>query len=268
MRMRYTNVLLAALCCAASAASAQSNPAGDPISGSWKGDIGLDETTRNPVTFQLRFDGTSAISGTVTGPGTAVLKSGSFNPRTGAFRLELDVSDDTRSNPFIFEGIAVKGMITGRVSGNSQTGTFRLAREGAAPVAGPSESGAAGAGFEVLRGWVLKAAQAVPADKYAYQPIRTVRTFGQMIAHIIDGSNYYCGGAASGQAQWSDANEKGAVDKATILPKLEQALAACSSQYSGNGQPAGLVANLAHTSLHYGNIVTYMRMLGLTPPSS
>jgi uncharacterized damage-inducible protein DinB len=28
------------------------------------------------------------------------------------------------------------------------------------------------------------------------------------------------------------------------------------------------MAAIAHTNLHYGNLVTYMRMLGLTPPSS
>jgi uncharacterized damage-inducible protein DinB len=29
-----------------------------------------------------------------------------------------------------------------------------------------------------------------------------------------------------------------------------------------------LVANHGHASLHYGNMVTYLRMLGITPPSS
>ena len=45
-------------------------------------------------------------------------------------------------------------------------------------------------------------------------------------------------------------------------------LAACSAQYNGNGQPGPLIDNVAHTSLHYGNVITYMRLLGLTPPSS
>jgi hypothetical protein len=29
-----------------------------------------------------------------------------------------------------------------------------------------------------------------------------------------------------------------------------------------------LLANVSHTNLHYGNIITYMRMLGLAPPSN
>ena len=267
--MRLANVLLAAIGLTASALSAQNNTASDPISGNWKGDIGLNEVTRHPVTLQLRFDGTSAISGTVTGPGPAVLRSGTFDPTTGAFRLEIGVPDNAQQSPFVFEGIAVKGMATGRVNGNNQTGTFRLTRDGSASVDGPSGSVAEiRVRFDEVRAWVTRAVQAVPADRYSFQPIRTVRTFGQLIGHIIDGSNYYCGRAAGTPTQWSEANEKGPADKATILPKLEQALAACAAQYNGSGQPGALVDNVAHTSLHYGNIITYMRMLGLTPPSS
>lgn len=29
-----------------------------------------------------------------------------------------------------------------------------------------------------------------------------------------------------------------------------------------------LMGNVAHSSLHYGNAITYLRMLGLKPPSS
>jgi uncharacterized damage-inducible protein DinB len=34
------------------------------------------------------------------------------------------------------------------------------------------------------------------------------------------------------------------------------------------GQLAPLIANFGHVNLHYGNITTYMRMLGLVPPST
>ena len=40
----------------------------DPISGTWTGDIGLTDDNRFPVTFELKFDGTSAISGHRQGP--------------------------------------------------------------------------------------------------------------------------------------------------------------------------------------------------------
>ena len=121
-------------------------------------------------------------------------------------------------------------------------------------------------GFNEVNGWVTKAADMVPADKYNYKPVDTVRTFGQLIAHITDSYNYFCAGT---KVEWSDAIEKGATDKDTLLPKLKEAVGKCNTAYSaGNAQFRPLFSNLGHTSLHYGNIITYMRMMGLKPPSS
>jgi hypothetical protein len=83
-------------------------------------------------------------------------------------------------------------------------------------------------GFNEVNDWVMKAADMVPADKYSYRPVDTVRTFGQLIA-----------------------------------------VGRCNAAYSsGNAQLRPLFTNIGHTSLHYGNIITYMRMMGLKPPSS
>ena len=123
-------------------------------------------------------------------------------------------------------------------------------------------------GFTEVSGWVTKAADLVPADKYSYRPVGTVRTFGQQIAHIADAYNYYCATAAGRKVQWSDAIEKGATDKAALVQKLKQSTDACSAAYGAKSQAGQLMANIAHANLHYGNIITYMRMLGLVPPSS
>ncbi|HEY7474015.1 MAG TPA: DinB family protein, partial [Vicinamibacterales bacterium] len=116
--------------------------------------------------------------------------------------------------------------------------------------------------------WVTKSAALVPPDKYTYQPTKTVRTFGQLIAHVADAYDYYCGRAAGKDVQWSDATEKGKLDKVTLAAKLKQSTDACTAVFNGKGDPGQLLANIAHTSLHYGNVITYLRMLGLTPPSS
>jgi uncharacterized damage-inducible protein DinB len=124
-------------------------------------------------------------------------------------------------------------------------------------------------GFTEVSGWVTKAAEMVPDDKYNYRPVDTVRTFGQLVAHIADSYNYYCARGAGNNIEWSDAIEKGNTDKATLVPKLKQALDRCSEVYKGsNGRVGPLLGNVGHTSLHYGNIITYMRMLGMKPPSS
>lgn len=124
-------------------------------------------------------------------------------------------------------------------------------------------------GFNEVNDWVTKAADMVPADKYNYKPVDTVRTFGQLIAHITDSYNYFCAAATGNKVEWSDAVEKGNTDKDTLLPKLKEAVGRCNAAYgAANAQLRPLFTNVGHTSLHYGNIITYMRMMGLKPPSS
>jgi uncharacterized damage-inducible protein DinB len=136
-----------------------------------------------------------------------------------------------------------------------------------APAAGKG-SELLGKGFEEVSVWVMKSAELIPADKYSYRPVATVRTVGQQIAHIADAYNYYCKSAVAGRAvEWSDAVEKGPADKVTAIAKLKEATRLCENAYATSQAPP-LMAAIAHTNLHYGNLVTYMRMLGLTPPSS
>ena len=132
----------------------------------------------------------------------------------------------------------------------------------------PSAIEMMGQGFAEVSGWVLKAAEAVPADKYSYRPVATVRTFGQQVAHIADAYVWYCTNAAGKKVEWSDAIEKGPNDKATLLAKLKTATNRCTAIYEGAPLTPHMGGVVGHTNLHYGNIVTYMRMLGLTPPSS
>jgi hypothetical protein len=95
-----------------------------------------------------------------------------------------------------------------------------------------------------------------------------VRTFAQLIGHIADSHRWYCANAAGRNTEWSDATEKGSSDKAALAQKLKESIDACNAVYAGTGRTKDLMANIAHTSLHYGNIITYMRMMGLVPPSS
>ena len=124
-------------------------------------------------------------------------------------------------------------------------------------------------GFIEVNDWVLKSAEMVPADKYNYKPTDTVRTFGQLIAHITDSYNYFCANAVGNKVKYTTPIENAATDKDTLMPKLKEAIGRCTTAYDAkDSQFSPLFANVGHTSLHYGNIITYMRMMGLKPPSS
>ncbi|HJU75393.1 MAG TPA: DinB family protein [Gemmatimonadaceae bacterium] len=243
----------------------------DPITGTWTGHIGPGATPQFAVTMDLKFDGKSVVTGTLTGlPSPGDVKRGTFDLATGALRLEMGESGQAAAR-LILEGTVVLGSVTGRVTADNQTGTFRIAK-GAAAAAEPQQPNdapaAVRAGWQEVNGWITKAADAVPADKYSYRPVQTVRTFGQLIGHLADSYNWYCANASGRKVEWADPVEKGSTDKATLATKLKQATTACNTVYAGQGAMSQLMGNVAHSNLHYGNIITYMRMMGLVPPSS
>ena len=250
-------------------ASAQSVTASDPIAGTWSGRIGQGVNPNYPVTLELKRDG-AAVTGTLVGADQrGEMRRGSYDAATGALTLEFIAASGAA--PLTLDGTAVEGTAVGRVLVGGSTGTFILSRANASAAADAANAtvpraGLRGAYAEVI-GNVAKAAAMVPDDKYAFQPASTVRTFGQVIGHIVDASQYYCSRAGRRNIEWSDANALGRADKTTLLPRLQEATALCESAHA-QGDAGPLIINLAHTNLHYGNLVTYLRLLGLVPPSS
>jgi len=243
----------------------QSAASGDRISGRWTG---------NGATYlELAYDGASAISGRVyfrhgARADTAAVKRGTFDSRTGTFRLEGDAPGrDGQLAPYMIEGSVDGDTVAGMLKSGGDALEFKFAR---GVDAGSSQAAPAALtrSFTQASGWITKAADLVPADKYAYRPVATVRTFGQLIAHISDEYNFYCAKAAGRNQQWTDANEKGAADKGTIVQKLKESLDGCRAAYAKGTDVGALVDNLADAYLHYGNAATYLRMMGLVPPSS
>jgi hypothetical protein len=122
-----TRRLLVMACCvllAAGSMAAQSKGAkADPVSGTWSGELAPPGGV--PVTLTLKFDGKSAVSGTIAGfsnPGD--VKTGTFDPATGALKLQLGKKDDS-AVLITLDGTVAKDQVTGRVTGEV-TGDFKL----------------------------------------------------------------------------------------------------------------------------------------------
>ncbi|HZS09055.1 MAG TPA: DinB family protein [Blastocatellia bacterium] len=265
--MKLKSMLIACFVLLTAVPLAAQSPGADPVSGAWKLDGGGGG-------LELKFDGKGAVSGLVN-PGSqspGEIRTGTFDPKTGALKLEGDIKGpDGAMHHFVIEGQIAQSTITGSASFDNQKREVRLTKvvgTSAAPQPGAGDSAALRESFGKVSGWVMRAAELVPADKYNYRPASSVRTFGQLIGHIADSYNYNCAIAAGRNVQWSDAIEKGSTDKATLVQKLKQAGDACNAAYSRTGQAGALIENIGHTNLHYGNIVTYMRLLGLVPPSN
>ncbi len=160
----------------------------------------------------------------------------------------------------------------------------------AAPVLGQGMKEAPPAGavaslqgsFNYVEGFITKAAEQVPEADYAFKPTPEVRSLGQVIAHVADAQNNFCSGVM-GQPNPSPNVEKTKTTKAEIVEALKASGAVCTKAYAmsdedshakmklfGREMPkfTALVVNLSHDWEHYGNLITYMRLKGMTPPSS
>ena len=134
---------------------------------------------------------------------------------------------------------------------------------------------------------LTRSAELMPEADYGFRPVATVRTFGQILAHVA-GANYVFCAAAKGEKtpHAEDAFEKTATTRAQIIKALADSIAYCDAAYTalddrraaetidmpfGMGKGARalpLMINSGHVQEHYGNLVTYFRIKGMVPPSS
>jgi uncharacterized damage-inducible protein DinB len=134
---------------------------------------------------------------------------------------------------------------------------------------------------------IVESADQMPEANYAYKPVDSVRTFGQILAHVADSNYFYCARAKGETAPSPDGRfEKEATTKAAIVKALADSVAYCDGVYGSlteasvtemvtppgapNAIPRAqpLFANASHNVEHYGNLVTYFRMKGMVPPST
>lgn len=131
--------------------------------------------------------------------------------------------------------------------------------------------------------YLSRAAVAVPDSSYAYKPASTVRSFGEVIAHVAGSQKMFCAAALGETIPAENAVEKASTSKADIVKALNESNTYCARAYAlpaskltGSVKLFGrtftkravLMINMGHDNEHYGNVVTYMRMLGMVPPSS
>ena len=125
---------------------------------------------------------------------------------------------------------------------------------------------------------IMKSADAMPESKYSYRPTKDVRSFGEIVTHVADISYILCSNV-KGEATPATATAKGS--KTEIIAYLKGSFDYCDRVYSGFSDahlndPAdfwGAKTNKMfiltqvgnHDALHYGNLVTYMRLNDLVP---
>jgi hypothetical protein len=100
----------------------------DALTGTWTGELIAPSGTM-AVSLQLKFDGKSAVTGTLKGlPNPGDVKKGTFDPKTGALKLELGRSDGP-AVLITLAGTVTKNTAAGKLSGEPGDGEFKLTRK-------------------------------------------------------------------------------------------------------------------------------------------
>ena len=138
--------------------------------------------------------------------------------------------------------------------------------------------------YGTVKNILLRSAEKMPEENYNFKPADTVRSYGQIVGHLADSQYYFCS-TALGEKNPAPKIEQTKTSKGDLIAALKDAFAYCDKAYDGMTDASGtqvvklfggedtpklsvLTVNQMHNLEHYGNLVTYMRMKNIVPPTS
>jgi uncharacterized damage-inducible protein DinB len=130
---------------------------------------------------------------------------------------------------------------------------------------------------------LVSSAQKMPEENYNFKPTDAVRSYGQVVGHVADAQYMFCS-VALGEKNPGLKIEQTKTTKADLVAALKDAVAYCDKAYDSMTDASGsqmvkmfdmdmpklgvLNINNMHDMEHYGNLVTYMRLKNIVPPTS
>jgi hypothetical protein len=134
---------------------------------------------------------------------------------------------------------------------------------------------------------LLLSAEKTPEEYYSFKPTDADPSFGQMLAVVANGQYENCS-AVLGEKNSRPKIEGTKTPKADLISALKDAFAYCGKAYDGltDASAAQLVTfsgpmgpvpiprqnllniNMGLNALHYGNLMVYMRLKNIVPPSA
>lgn len=153
----------------------------------------------------------------------------------------------------------------------------------AAPSATNPLSAAIKGMFDGVKRNIVEAADKMPEADYGFKPTPEVRSFGEIVGHLANANFLFCS-QAKGEKSPATENFEKKTAKADLSKGLKDSVAYCDGVYgsltdasgmemvkAGNSEvprSAPLIRNMAHNNEHYGNLVTYLRLKNIVPPST
>jgi uncharacterized damage-inducible protein DinB len=137
--------------------------------------------------------------------------------------------------------------------------------------------------FARMKTILVASAEKMPEENYNFKPTEAIRSYGQIVGHLADAQYNFCS-MALGETNPGLKIEETKTTKADLVAALKGALAYCDKAYDSMTDASGIQTvkmfgmdmpkfgvlniNNAHDMEHYGNLVTYMRIKNIVPPTS
>jgi uncharacterized damage-inducible protein DinB len=138
--------------------------------------------------------------------------------------------------------------------------------------------------WDSTRALVLGIAEAIPEDKYDFKPTPAVRSFREILIHLI-GENYLFFSRVSGESLGGPERFSNLKTRAEILKALRESYDYGAKVWDGlteekalemvagrGGQQvqrwSAILGVIQDNMNHYGNLVVYLRLNGIVPPRS
>jgi uncharacterized damage-inducible protein DinB len=138
--------------------------------------------------------------------------------------------------------------------------------------------------WNTVKRFVVASAEKMPDASYGFKPTPEVRSFGELIGHLANEHYLLCSPLKGEKNPKADVDFEKTTAKADLVKAINESIAYCDAAYAAMKDDPKTVAsfsetrrdtpfrvmllNVTHDNEHYGNIITYLRMKGIVPPSS
>jgi uncharacterized damage-inducible protein DinB len=135
-----------------------------------------------------------------------------------------------------------------------------------------------------VKRYVASSAEKMPEANFGFKPTPEVRSFGELIGHLANEHYLLCSPLKGEKNPMADVDFEKKTAKADLVKAINDSNAYCDAAYATVKDEAKtlepfsetrkdtpfrvMLLNVTHDNEHYGNMITYLRMKGIVPPSS
>jgi len=139
------------------------------------------------------------------------------------------------------------------------------------------------AAYKQTKTIIIASVELMPAENFSFKATPDIRTYAQMFTHVAQSQESICP-IIAGTSPATRPAESTAATKEEVLAVIKHSFDTCDAAYasvtlanmndiSGTGYFRGtklgnMWKNIAHNNEMYGQMVIYMRLKGLVPPST